>query len=129
MNLVIISQKELMKGMMEQGDKNLLPEVNRLSRDLLHIHTAEDVGEDDAHLVPGKVDADAGVLAGGEGVVGVSAVGALSVSVVQIEEKWAGGVIVGYDEGESVTYSNLGALLSLSGESSAKNLSGQKRWG
>jgi hypothetical protein len=39
MNLVIISQKELMKGMMEQGDKNLLPEVNRLSRDLLHIHT------------------------------------------------------------------------------------------
>ena len=48
-----------------------------MSRDLLHIHTTEYVGEDDAHLVPGKVDADAGVLAGGEGVVGVSAVGAI----------------------------------------------------
>jgi hypothetical protein len=41
----------------------------------LHVHATEDIGEDDAHLVPGEVDADARVLAGGEGVVGVGAVG------------------------------------------------------
>ena len=56
---------------------NLLSEIHRLARDLLHIQPTEQIGEDDAHLVPGEVDADAGVLAGGEGVVGVSAVGAI----------------------------------------------------
>lgn len=50
---------------------NLLSEIHRLARDLLHIQPTEQIGEDDAHLVPGEVDADAGVLAGGEGVVGV----------------------------------------------------------
>ena len=41
----------------------------------MHVHATEDIGKDDAHLVPGEVDADARVLAGGEGVVGVGAVG------------------------------------------------------
>jgi hypothetical protein len=39
---------------------------------------------------------------------------------------WAGKAVAGH---EWETYSNLGAPLSLSGESSSKNLSGQKRWG
>jgi hypothetical protein len=56
-------------------ERDLLPEIHRLARDLLHIHTTEEIGEDNAHLVPSEVDADAGVFAGGEGVVGVGAEG------------------------------------------------------
>ena len=61
---------------------NLLSEIHRLARDLLHIQPTEQIGEDDAHLVPGEVDADAGVFAGGERVVGVGAVVARLVRVV-----------------------------------------------
>jgi hypothetical protein len=75
----MISQRTHMQGVIKE-DMNLLPEINCLAGDFLYVHATEDVGEDDAHLVPGEVDADAGVLAGGEGVVGVGAVEESSVS-------------------------------------------------
>jgi hypothetical protein len=66
----------------QEKRRNLLSEIHRLARDLLHIQPTEEIGEDDAHLVPGEVDADAGVLAGGERVVCIlTVVARLSVFV------------------------------------------------
>jgi hypothetical protein len=80
------------KSKQTQGKKkNLLPEIHRLPHNFLHIHPAQNVGQDDPHLVPGEVDADAGVFAGGEGVVGVGAAlrGNSFVSIDRLINQWS----------------------------------------